>query len=60
MAVTPDELELPLFVTDSRKELAEKYNIDPENLSAQITHANNGKRRGAKFLRIVFDDDEVM
>lgn len=56
MAVTPDELELPLCVTDTAKELADKYGVNIINLLSQIAHNATGKTRGAKFIRVIIDD----
>lgn len=58
MAVTPDELELPLFVTDYCRELANKYGISNDNLLSQIAHNCSGRDRGAKFIRVIVDDNE--
>lgn len=58
MAVTADHLELPLYVTDSCKELALRYGISSKNLTSQIANNASGKTRGAKFVRVIIDDND--
>lgn len=58
MAVTPDHLELPICVTDTCKELAQKYGISSNNLQSQIANNASGKTRGAKFVRVIIDDND--
>lgn len=58
MAVTSDELELPLFVTDKAVELAKKFNIKPKTLSASIFHNRSGKRQGYKFITVELGKEE--
>lgn len=63
MAVTPDRLSLPLFVTPYLLEMSEKFNID-EKIIEWETHSNRakkrpsgGKFRGFKFIRVEVEDD---
>ena len=58
MAVTADHLELPLYVTDSCKELASRYGISSNNLTSQIANNTSGKNRGTKFVKVIFDDND--
>ena len=59
MAVTPDELELPLFVTDNCKELAQKYNTSTDTVYSQITRKCDGSRKGVKFVKVIIDDEVI-
>lgn len=57
MAVTPDELELPLFVTDNLQEMAEKFNKSKAVISSSICHGRKGTAKGGvKFIK--FKEDE--
>lgn len=52
MAVTPDKLELPLFVAGSARELANKYGVAENAVYSSITRGESGKQRGAKFIKV--------
>lgn len=52
LAVTTDELELPLFVTENLQEMADKYNVTKNNILASISHRRSGKYSRVKFVRI--------
>lgn len=56
MAVTPDEYELPLFVTDSIKELSEYYGISETTIFSSIKLKKNGKRSGRKFVKVIINE----
>lgn len=52
MAVTADQYELPLVVTDTVIELAEKLNIKPQSVSASICKNLSGRNAGYKIVRV--------
>ena len=52
MAVTADKLELPLFVADNTRELVERFNTTRNCVLSAISHKNNGKVKGYKFIRV--------
>lgn len=52
MAVTADELELPIFVSENCQELADKFQITKSNVLASISHKRSGKYSGVRFLRV--------
>ena len=52
MAVTPDEYELPLMVTNNIQELAKKYKTTSNNILSSISKNKNGKNTGRKFVRV--------
>ena len=58
MAVTADEYELPLCVTDTAAELAAKYNTTKSNVTSSICAGKTGRYRGYKFVRVKEIDDE--
>ena len=58
MAVTPDVLELPLFVTPNVQELADRYNVSTNAIFSSISHNKDGTKRGAKFVRVYEDDED--
>ena len=60
MLVTPDEFELPVFVTDNIEELANYVGTKSTNIRSAISHAKKRKYK-CRFKRIEFDaDDEVI
>lgn len=63
MAVTCDKYELPVFVTESRPEMARFCGIPPDSVSSQC--ARNKKKLPSsitmpclRLRRVVIDDDE--
>ncbi len=58
MAVTADEYELPLMVTNSAAFLAETFGIKLNTVYIEIAQGANGKRRGFRFVRVEVDEDE--
>ena len=52
MAVTPDKLELPLFVAGNARELANKYGVTENTVYSSIARGESGKQRGMKFVRV--------
>ena len=58
MAVTADEYELPLCVTDTAAELAAKYNTTKNKVMSYICAGKTGRYRGYKFVRVKEIDDE--
>lgn len=60
MAVTPDELELPLFVTDNLAEMADKFHKTKACISSSICHERKGSRKsGVRFIKIK-EEEETM
>jgi hypothetical protein len=58
MAVTTDEYELPLAVTDTAVELARMYGVTPKALRKIAARENQG-RDGRKFVRVIIDEEVV-
>lgn len=56
MAVTSDELELPIAVETSLQMLAEKFKIDTSTILTSIRRNHSGKRRGYKFARVEVEE----
>lgn len=59
MAVTPDELELPLAVFDTAKELAARFSVSPGCVASCIKKNKSGKTTGRKFVRVEFYDEDL-
>lgn len=59
LAVTPDELELPLFVADTAIELATKYKVSEKNVKNSIKYNHSGRQTGRKFVKITIEEEEV-
>lgn len=58
MAVTPDELELPMVVADSCAELAGIFNVKTHVVYSAISHRQSGKNSGRKFVRVEVNDND--
>ncbi len=58
MAVTPDRYELPLAVCRSADELGQAFGITGHTVMVSLCRKDDGRKRGAKFLRIEVEEDE--
>ena len=56
MAVTPDEYELPLFVTDNVAEMAAVFHTKPNTILSSIAHGRSGSINGRKFVRVEINE----
>lgn len=56
MAVTPDKYELPITVESTLFDLAEMFGTTPATIATSISRNKSGKRRGAKFVKVIVDD----
>ena len=52
MAVTPDELELPVAVESTMEDLAETFNTTKSSVATSISKNRISKRSGVKFIRV--------
>lgn len=57
LAVTPDELELPIVVTDTAAELARKFGKKPNDISSAWYKKNSGIILGFKVVKVEVNDD---
>jgi len=57
MAVTPDELELPMAVEKSAVMLAKRVGSTADIIYSSISHKKSGKTRGMRFVRVEVTDD---
>ena len=58
MAVETDKYELPLYVADTSRELADWSGLSINYVLSAISHDYAGKKSGMKFLRIEVDWNE--
>ena len=58
MAVTPDELELPIAVETSVTFLGKKLGINPRNITQGISRSYKGVKTGCKFLKVEVEDNK--
>lgn len=58
MGVTPDKYELPIFVANSLKELAEMSGFDYDSIRHRISKKSSGRNHGIKFIKVVIDEEE--
>ena len=56
LAVTPDELELPLAVADTVAEMSQITGVKKNSLSAMISNQRSGRRLGMKFYRVGLEE----
>lgn len=60
LAVTADELELPIIVADSSVELAEKLGTTPTAIRVRACKQKNGLKCGVRIYRIdVLEDEDL-
>lgn len=59
MAVTLDEYELPVHITDIRREMAEIYGMNENNIGAYISRGTERIKDGVKFISIEIDEDNI-
>ena len=52
MAVETDEYELPLYVADTSRELADWSGLSIGYVLSAISHGYSGKKSGMRFLRV--------
>lgn len=52
MAVETDKYELPLYVADTSRELADWSGLSIGYVLSSISHGYSGKKAGMRFLRI--------
>lgn len=57
MAVSADQYELPLYVADTAKELAEWSGVKPNYVSTAIYYKYSGKKMGMKFVKVELEED---
>lgn len=56
MAVTPDKYELPLYVADNTRELANVFNTSDGNVKSCISKGKSGTTNGYKFIRVEVEE----
>lgn len=54
MAVTADEYELPIFITDTLKEMSFLTKVSEKCISTCISRNLSGKKKGYKYLKVIF------
>lgn len=59
MGVTPDELELPIVVTDTVNELSKITGVNRGTISSCISRGLEGSKTGIKFVRVEFYEDDI-
>ena len=52
LAVTPDELELPIVVADTAAELARRFGKKPNDISSAWCKKLSGKNWGFKVVKV--------
>ncbi|WP_124066238.1 hypothetical protein [Clostridium sp. E02] len=52
MAVETDKYELPLYVADTSRELADWSGLSIGYVLSAISHGYSGKKTGIRFLRV--------
>lgn len=56
MYVTMDKYELPIYVADSVKELAQLVGTSTKHIHSAIWHARQRKNGRSKFVKVEIDD----
>lgn len=55
MAVTADEYELPLYVADTARELAEQYGVTPITVITYARRFHDGRQNGYRYVKVLND-----
>ena len=55
LAVEADKYELPLYVADSARELAEKFGTTKHNVETFVCKQSNGRMNGFKYIKVLND-----
>lgn len=58
MAVTADKYELPLFVADTARELAEHFGVSTITVYSAISKGLSGTKNGYRFVKVCDEDEE--
>ena len=58
VAVEADKYELPLYVADSARELAEKFDTTKHNVEVSAFFGNSGTMSGRRFLKVPKEIEE--
>lgn len=53
LAITTDEYELPLAVTESPKELGQLFGVSKETIKNAVKRQNDGSVSGRRFIKIL-------
>lgn len=56
LKVTRDSLELPLFVADSAKEMAEHEGKTTNNIQSQISKYEHGRHAFSQYRRVLVEE----
>lgn len=62
MAVTADEYELPRYIADTRKEMAEYLGTTSKSLGKAICYGSvrrNEPLKGCRIIRVEVDDEQT-
>ena len=60
LAITTDEYELPLAVTESPKELGQLFGLSKETIKSDEKRKSDGSVSGRRFIKILKGaDDEI-
>ena len=52
LAVEADKYELPLYVADTARELAEKCGTTKHNVETFVSKKSNGRILGSKYIKV--------
>ena len=56
LAVEADKYELPLYVADTAKELAEKFDTTKHNVESSTLYSTSGSMTGRRFLKVLKEE----
>lgn len=58
LAVESDKYELPLYVADTARELAEKFDMTKHNVEITAIYGNSGAISGRRFMKVPKEIEE--
>ena len=56
LAVEADKYELPLYVADTARELAEKFGTTKHNVESSAFYGHGGSVSGRRFLKVLKEE----
>ena len=56
LAVEADKYELPLYVADTARELAEKFGTTKHNVESSAFYGHGGSISGRRFLKVLKEE----
>lgn len=57
MAVTADKYELPIYVTEKSREMAEWAGVTQQAIRSAVSKKTSGRNRGMKYVKVNLEEN---